>query len=244
MPRYVLRPVSAADPRPSILDAQVALIAIDTMVEDFEAWARGRVPVDADMIRFAVASSLKRGGQDGFRTASVLRDEFMWPADDKLAGLCRTVGVKLHEAANIAVGRWVARTGIRFPGAQGDTIEFIDAKTSEPRVGVVLEMLKMRAAALVQTGVAGGAEVEQVLVNAEAVVGNVTQSRYMTERPVLGMRYDDAPRLAAEFEEERARIRQRHLIPESVQEREVREMLSAERCHIEIDGDDDGPRAA
>ncbi|UTC29787.1 hypothetical protein BAJUN_01570 [Bajunvirus bajun] len=239
MPRYVLRPVAANDPRPTVTHPAVANLAIDGHMPALVEWTKTRLPVDEDMIRFAVGMALKAGGLDGFRIASHLRDVFSWPANDELTAILKQVTGALNTACDVIAGQWVLRTGIRFPGKVGDTVEFV-AVDGSIQVGVVTDMLKLRAMGYVTLG-----GEENYLVPAEAVVGNVTTSTYATQRPILGMRYEDAPALAAAYEAERAAIRRAHQ-PLTVEEQEVADMMRDENVYIEIEGDPDfpGPSAA
>ncbi|AFU87844.1 hypothetical protein CcrKarma_gp327 [Caulobacter virus Karma] len=200
-----LRSTSPSDPRPTAIDPDVLALAIGKVLPDILGWARLRQPGfgEAD-VHHAVVTALHIAGLDAFRLGVVLASQFNWSVDYSLVRLLDSVIEALPTAYRAVTGRWVARTGTRFPAKEGDTIEFLDA-AGRRRVGKVVGVAALTATAYVQPAVGTEFTDPPVEIAAEAVVANVTQKRYQPEHPILGARYDDAPTLGALAEAERAR---------------------------------------
>uniref|UniRef100_A0AB74UGU8 Uncharacterized protein n=1 Tax=Caulobacter phage BL57 TaxID=3348355 RepID=A0AB74UGU8_9VIRU len=201
----VLRPTSPSDPRPTAVDAAVLKLAIGRALPAVMEWARLRQPdFTAAHAEYALVEAMEVAGLDPFRIGVVLASRFNWSVDYALVRMLDAVVEAMPSAYRAVVGRWVARTGIRFPAKEGDTVEFFDIQGVR-RVGIVQGVAALTASAYVRPTV--GVEVSDTVLEiaAEAVAANITQGRYEPERPILGARYDDAPALAAKAEAERPR---------------------------------------
>lgn len=197
MPRYALRTIDPQDPRPSFADDAVLVAMIDLAAPTVVQWARGRTrdldPIEA---RFAILTAIRQYGVDAFRVGLALQANFHWPVDITLVKLLDGMVESLPATLRHITNEWVVRTGLRFPGKEGDTVEYLDER-GEPCVGIVQGVLKAQARAFVLKTTGDLVDPEPLSVPAEAIYANVTQSRYAPEHPPLGLRYLDAPRLGA-----------------------------------------------
>lgn len=197
MPRYFLRSVDPADPRPCFSDEKTMATAIDLIAPAVVEWARSRtLPLNEEHVRNAVLASVRHAGVDAFRIGVILQASFDWPVDFTLVTLFDRMVEALPATLRHLTNEWVVRTGLRFPAKEGDTIEYVTPR-GEPVVGIVKGVLKAQARAFVQQTTGDLEEGEPISIPAEAVVANVSQALYEPQRPALGLRYIDAPRLGA-----------------------------------------------
>lgn len=235
MPRYAIRPVDPADPRPTFHSDDVLLTAIRSVSPAIIAWAKTRATpavMEEAHLEFALSQAIKTAGVDAFRIGVILQASWNWPVDFTLMTLINAVVEALPAALRIVSGQWVVRTGLRFPGVEGDMIEFVNAE-GEPATGIITAVSKLEARAYVNPSIGVEVSEETIAVAAEDVYANVTQARYSTERPVLGSRYINAPALAAEAEKERARNRLKSTAPAASPE--TAHPLAGSRCDFFVD---------
>jgi len=196
-----LRPAPTNAPRPTALHFDVVSRGVRGAIIPIAAWCAARIQVNEEAMVFAVATSIVRGGLDGFRSGCALREHFNWPVDYTLTRILHEITERLPSALKVETAEWVIRTGLRFPGAVGDKIEFIDE--SERRfAGEIMALEKSFAGAIVRL------DKDDALARAfaEQVVANVTQGLYEEITPVLGARYDDAVALGAAWEASRPKV--------------------------------------
>ncbi|AXQ68516.1 hypothetical protein HOT99_gp101 [Caulobacter phage CcrBL10] len=201
-----LRSTNPQDPRPTHVDRDVQVLAISTALPAILDWARLHQPgFDEAHAEHALIIALELGGADAFRMGVVLGTKFNWPVDYTLVRAMSAVVEALPTAYRAVTGRWVARTGIRFPAKEGDTIEFFSA-AGKRLVGKVVGVSALTATAYVQPS--NGTEFTNppIEIAAEAVVANVTQNRFTPETPILGATYVDAPALGRAAEAARAKM--------------------------------------
>lgn len=205
MTTATLRSINPTDPRPTHVDREVQGLAIARTLPAVLDWANLRQPgfTQADA-EYALIQALNIGGADAFRLGVVLASQFNWSVDYELVRMLAAVIEALPTAYRAVTGRWVARTGIRFPAKEGDTIEYLDA-AGRRVVGKVTGVVGLTATAYVQPS--NGTEFTDppVEIAAEAVVANVTQNRFAPETSILGARYEDAPALGNAWEASRVK---------------------------------------
>lgn len=178
MARAYLRYAPEGDERPEPLSKPVVERAIEARLDEIKAWLKPRLPTLADAdVRFALTSSLKGSGSDAFRAGVLLKEMFRWPVDFDLTLLLRDTIGALALALKVETRIWAVRTGLRFPGKDGDSVEWED-ETGKPQHGAIVAVDRDYAAALVRPP-DGLTRVHQPMrVFAEHVTANVTQGEY------------------------------------------------------------------
>lgn len=178
MARAYLRYAPEGDERPEPLSKPVVDRALESRLVDVKAWLKPRMPTLTDSdIMFAVASALKGSGADAFRAGVILKDMFSWPVDIDLIMVLRDAIQGLAIALKIETGLWVLRVGLRFPGKDGDTIEWED-EFGKARAGTIKTIDATYAQALVQPPDGLTKVHKPVRVCAETVTANITQADY------------------------------------------------------------------
>lgn len=178
MARAYLRNAPEGDQRPEPLSTPVVDRALESRLPDVKAWLKPRIPSleDGD-VKFALSSALKGSGADAFRAGVILKDMFSWPVDIDLIMILRDAIEGLAIALKIETGHWVLRTGLRFPGKDGDTIEWED-ENGRARAGTIKTIDRTYAQALVQPPDGLTKVHKPVRVIAESVTANITQAEY------------------------------------------------------------------
>jgi hypothetical protein len=150
MARAYLRQVHPGDARPEPLNEAVLARACTARMAEIKAWLSPRVlSITEDEIVFALTTAIGSAGADGFRAATVLKNEFLWPVDMELCLLVRDTVTAMAQALRAETRVWVLRTGMRFPAKSEDSIEFIDG-VGKTRTGKVTGIDSALAAAFVQ----------------------------------------------------------------------------------------------
>jgi hypothetical protein len=136
-----------------------------------------------ETVRYAVKIALGQEQGDPWMTARQLEDTFSWPMNMEGARLIEQITANLHVAHRVVTGKWVLRTGLKFPGACNDQIEWSD-ETGTDRAGDVISLDRLDLAAIVRpksTGYFGSAT--PLRVRAEQVYANVSQGLYALATP-------------------------------------------------------------
>lgn len=174
-----LRPAPPTDARPEPLHPSVVQRASRAREDEIATWLKPRVPaLTTEQISFALQAALIGGGADGFRCSTVLREKFGWPVDMELCGYVRDTCNALAFALRIETRVWVARTGVRFPGKSGDSIEWLDERDDGQRQGQLIAVDRDYASAVVQPISSLIKAGPPRTVFAEHVLANITQALY------------------------------------------------------------------
>jgi hypothetical protein len=178
MTRAFLRYAPSDDRRPEPLNAPVVARAVQARIDEVRAWIKPRLPaVEDEEIVFALETAIKHGGADGFRAGLLLRDMFKWPVDMDLCLLLRDSCNALAFALRVETRAWVVRSGLRFPAACNDKIEWAD-DTGKAFAGAVISIDLSYAAAIVQPMDTSYRAGKPRRVFAEQVYANVTRGEY------------------------------------------------------------------
>lgn len=179
MARAFLRYAPADDQRPQPLSPAVLRRAAATRLDATLSWLKTRIPgLDEEQIIFALATSMERGGFDGFRTATKLKENFSFPVDWEMAKIAAEVCASAEFSLKIETGEWALRTGLRFPAKCGERIEFMHR--DRERAGKVLSVDYTYAAAIVEPfyGASSATMDTPLRVFAEDVYANTTRGEY------------------------------------------------------------------
>lgn len=170
------------DPRPDTFSSEVILSVIRPNLKDLQGWLQYRVPgLEDDIVRECAYHAIDTGRGDAFSAALVLREELNWPADAHLVFILHNMCAAIPVAIRYAEREWQMRTGVRFPGEKGDTIEWYD-ESNRRYTGVVQTIDKVNAVAFVQPMVGKINQGAPRRVKAERVTENRT--RAVGERPI------------------------------------------------------------
>lgn len=181
MARAYLRYAPDDDQRPDPLAPSVLDRAAEAWLDETMLWLKTRIPGMArEQVKFALVAALRRGGSDGFRTATCLKGDFAWPVDMELCRLLADCCNAVPFSLRVVTREWAVRTGLRFPARPLDKIEWTHRgpKLAIERSGEVVSVDHSYAAALV-TPLQGLTKITPpVRVFAEDVYANVTQGHH------------------------------------------------------------------
>jgi hypothetical protein len=180
-----LRQLPEGERRPEPLDPAVLNRAVNARHEEITKWLAPRVPtLTPEAVTFAVTAAIKRGGADGFRASMFLKTEFEWPVDMELCGWVRDCCNAMAFALRAVTREWVVRVGIRFPGKDGEKIEWVNEGSHE-HAGVIISVDPSYAAAIVQRYISGSPMHQPVRVFAEDVYANINRGEYGSPLPSM-----------------------------------------------------------
>ena len=177
-PPAFLRSAPREDPRPDPLAAEVLLRATNARLDEIKAWLSPRLPaLSEEEIKFALMTGMKRGGADGYRASRAIQDEFGWPVDIELCQFVRDTCNALAFALRTETRAWVVRVGLRFPGKDGDKIEWLD-EGGKACAGQIIAVDRNLACAIVQPSDGLYKAGKPRRVHAEQVTANTTKGEY------------------------------------------------------------------